>query len=293
MGYCGGMVRGSTQILGIIGDPVTYSLSPVMHNAAFAVMGVDYVYLPFPVTAMNLQTAVQGLQAIASVRGFNVTIPHKEEIVPLLAEVTDVARAVGAVNTVKRLPQGWLGTNTDVAGFLAPLMGLERDWSQTPVLVLGCGGAARAVVAACLQLGCPTIHAIGRDQKKMRRFHSQMTAQLRDFNLRVHPWQSLASLLEVVGLVVNATPLGMAHQPESPLSLEQIKLLPQGAIAYDLVYTPRPTEFLRLAQQVGCVVIDGLEMLLQQGCAALEFWLERPAPVEAMRQALLEALDKP
>jgi len=284
------MLKGTTQILGIIGDPVTYSLSPVMHNAAFAELGVDYAYLPFRIAEADLVQAVQGLGAIANVWGFNVTIPHKEAILPLLAEVTDIARAVGAVNTVKRRGEGWLGTNTDVAGFLAPLQSLQRDWSQTPVLVLGSGGAAKAVVAGCLQLGCPIIHAIGRDHRKMRRFHSQMTAQLRDFNLRVHTWQSVANILEVVGLVVNATPLGMASQPESPLSLEQIKLLPQGGIAYDLIYTPRPTQFLQLAQQAGYEVIDGLEMLLYQGCAALEFWLESPAPTDTMRHALLEAL---
>jgi shikimate dehydrogenase len=289
MGYCLEMVKGTTQILGIIGDPVAHSLSPLMHNAAFAEMGVDYAYLPFPVAPENLQTAVQGLRVIANVQGFNVTIPHKEEIVPCLGQVTDIARAVGAVNTVKRLQQGWVGTNTDVAGFLAPLARLERDWSQTPVLVLGSGGAARAVVVACWQLGCPTIHVMGRDPRKMRRFYSQMTAQLEALNLRVHPWQSVESILEVVGLVVNATPLGMAEQPASPLTVEQLKLLPPGAIAYDLIYTPRPTQFLRLAEQAGCVVIDGLEMLLHQGCAALEFWLERPAPVETMRRALLTA----
>jgi shikimate dehydrogenase len=283
------MLRGTTQILGIIGDPVTYSLSPVMHNAAFAELGVDYAYLPFRIAEVDLVQAVQGLGAIANVWGFNVTIPHKEAILPLLAEVTDIARAVGAVNTVKRRGEGWLGTNTDVAGFLAPLQSLQRDWSQTPVLVLGSGGAAKAVVAGCLQLGCPIIHAIGRDHRKMRRFHSQMTAQLRDFNLRVHTWQSVANILEVAGLVVNATPLGMASQPESPLSAEQIKLLPQGAIAYDLIYTPRPTQFLQLAKQAGYEVIDGLEMLLYQGCAALEFWLEHPAPIDRMRQALTEA----
>jgi len=284
------MLKGTTQILGIIGDPVTYSLSPTMHNAAFAELGVDYAYLPFRTAEVNLVQAVQGLGAIANVRGFNVTIPHKEAILPLLHGVTDIARAVGAVNTVKREGEGWLGTNTDVAGFLAPLAQLQRDWSQTPVLVLGSGGAAKAVVAACLQLGCPAIHVIGRDHKKMRRFYSEMTAQLRDFNLRVHTWQSVSSIVEVVGLVVNATPLGMASQPESPLSAEQIKLLPQGAIAYDLIYTPRPTQFLQLARQAGYAVIDGLEMLLHQGCAALEFWLERPAPTDRMRQALLEAL---
>jgi shikimate dehydrogenase len=287
------MVKGTTKLLGIIGDPVTYSLSPLMHNSALALLGQDCVYVPMPVKSENLAGALIGLEAIVNVQGFNVTIPHKEAILPLLAEVSDLAQAVGAVNTVKRTEQGWQGTNTDVDGFLHPLTQLEREWTSSPVVVLGSGGASKAVVAACLSLSCPVIHVVGRDHRKMKQYYHQMTSQLRDFNLRVHTWQSVDNLLEVAQLVVNTTPLGMASQLGSPLTTAQLALLPAGAIVYDLIYTPRPTELLRSAQQQNLITIDGLEMLLFQGVSALEFWLEESLSADTiacMRSSLYGAV---
>jgi shikimate dehydrogenase len=283
-------ISGKTQILGVIGDPVTHSLSPVMHNAALAEMGMDYVYIPLPIAIENLGMATAGLMAIDAVKGFNLTIPHKQEIIPLLAQVSEIAQTVGAVNTVKRVGDNLVGTNTDVEGFLVPLRKLARNWQNTPVLILGSGGAARAVVVACIELGCQVVHVVGRDKVKMKRFQAQMTQQIGSYSLRVHTWASLDNLLEVAGLVVNATPIGMSNESESPLRKEQLQLLPDNAIAYDLIYTPRPTKFLRLAGERNLVTIDGLEMLLHQGALALEYWLDRPAPVEVMWQALLTHL---
>ena len=285
-----GKVLGTTKILGVIGFPVSHSLSPIMHNAAIAAMGMDYVYVPFPIPVEDLPTAIAGIKAVQSVQGFNLTIPHKIEIMPLLDEILPIAKAVGAVNTVKRIGDRWVGTNTDVAGFLEPLKQLNCDWKQKPAVILGNGGAAKAVVAACLELGCPVIHVVGRDPKKMKKFHGTMTSQLHDYNLRVHPWTSLPHLLEVAGIVVNATPIGMANDPNTPIAEAEMALLPNHAIAYDLIYTPRPTKFLQIAAARGLKVIDGLEMLIHQGAIGLEFWLDQPVPIEIMRQALIQHL---
>jgi shikimate dehydrogenase len=274
-----------------MGFPVSHSLSPVMHNAAISAMGLDYVYVPFPIPIDDLPAAIAGLKAIQSVQGFNLTIPHKVEVIPLLDEILPIAQSVGAVNTVKRIGDRWVGTNTDVAGFLAPLKQLNYDWTQSPAVILGSGGAAKAVVAACLELGCPVIHVVGRDPKKLKKFHGTMTSQLRDYNLRVHPWASLPHLLEVAGIVINATPIGMASDPHTPISEAEIAILPNQAIAYDLIYTPRPTKFLQIATARGLKAIDGLEMLINQGAIALEWWLDQPVPIEIMRQALLEHLN--
>ncbi|MFN3927800.1 MAG: shikimate dehydrogenase [Pseudanabaenaceae cyanobacterium] len=286
------MIKGTTKILGIIGDPVTYSLSPVMHNAVFQYLDLDYAYIPLPLKSEALATGIQGLGAIASMQGFNVTIPHKEAVLPFLSATTTLAQTLGAVNTVKRTEQGWLGTNTDVHGFLQPLQALERDWQTISVVVLGSGGAAKAVVTACQQLGCGVIHLVGRDHQKMKQFYHQLNSHLPQLNLRLHPWASVDSLLEVAGLVVNTTPLGMASQPESPLSLAQLKTLTTSAIVYDLIYTPRPTQLLQMAQTLGLTPIDGLGMLLHQGVAALEFWLDQtlsPEAIAVMEKSLLEA----
>jgi shikimate dehydrogenase len=274
-----------------MGFPVSHSLSPVMHNAAIAAMGVDYVYVPFPIPVEQLPAAIAGLKAVQSVQGFNLTIPHKVEVMPLLDEVLPIAKAVGAVNTVRRVGERWVGTNTDVAGFLEPLKKLNCDWANTPALILGSGGAAKAVVAACLELGCSVIHVVGRDPKKMKKFHGAMTSQLHDYNLRIHPWVSIPHLLEVAGIVINATPIGMASDQNTPISETEMNLLADHAIAYDLIYTPRPTKFLQIAAARGLKAIDGLEMLINQGAIGLEFWLEQTVPIEIMRQALLQHLD--
>lgn len=285
-----GTVSGTTKILGVMGFPVSHSLSPVMHNAAIAAMQLDYVYVPLPIPVEDLGAAIAGLRAVKSLHGFNLTIPHKIEVIPLLDEILPIAKSVGAVNTVKRIDDRLVGTNTDVAGFLEPLQKIEINWAETPALILGCGGAAKAVLAACLELGCPMIHVVGRDPKKLKKFHGNMTSQLRDYNLRVHPWTSLPHLLEIAGLVINATPIGMGSDPHTPINEAEMSLLPSQAIAYDLIYTPRPTRFLQLAAARGLTAIDGLEMLIHQGAIALEFWLDRPVPIEIMRQALLSKI---
>jgi shikimate dehydrogenase len=294
-------ITGTTKLLGVIGNPIAHSLSPVMHNAAIAKLGLDYVYVAFPVTPANLATALDGFAAIGIV-GCNVTIPHKQAVIPLLAEITPLAQAVGAVNTIWKTDKGWQGTNTDVAGFIAPLEAIERDWSNTTAVILGNGGAARAVVAGCHQLGCGEIQVLGRDEAKLKEFrdswegveltvNGQSTPRL--VKLQTHLWDKLAVSIDRENLLlINSTPIGM--HPEintSPVGEELMLRLKASAIVYDLIYTPRPTKFLQLAQKVeGVTAIDGAEMLVRQGAVALELWLEQTAPVEVMRQALLDRL---
>jgi shikimate dehydrogenase len=294
-------ITGTTKLLGVIGNPIAHSLSPVMHNAAIAKLGLDYAYVAFPVTPPNLATAIDGFAAIGIV-GCNVTIPHKQAIIPLLAEITPLAQAVGAVNTIWKTDKGWQGTNTDVAGFIAPLEAIERDWGNTTAVILGNGGAARAVVAGCHQLGCGEIQVVGRDEAKLEDFrdswegvelavNGQSTPRL--VKLQTHLLNELATLIDRENLLlINSTPIGM--HPEintSPVGEELMLKLKAGAIVYDLIYTPRPTKFLQLAQRTeGVIAIDGAEMLVRQGAVALELWLKQSAPVEVMRQALLDRL---
>lgn len=282
------MITGKTKLLGVIGHPVEHSLSPAMHNAAIAHLGLDYVYLPLPVKPEDLAAALQGFAAINLV-GFNATIPHKQAVLPLLTEVSPVAQAVGAVNTIWRTDTGWGGTNTDVEGFVAPLLEVER---KGVAVILGNGGAARAVVAGCSQLGYAEIHVVGRDRTKLAEFlQSWGYAPIQA--LQVHIWDELTDLLNRADLLVNTTPIGMYPQVDrSPLNTDKMALLPQGAIAYDLIYTPSPTLFLQQARKQGAIAIDGLEMLLQQGAAALKIWLQQPVPADVMRQALQQQLNR-
>jgi len=284
------VISGTTQLLGVIGHPIEHSLSPIMHNAAIAHLGADFVYLPFLVHPDQLADAIQGLAALG-VRGFNVTIPHKQMIMRLLAEVSPLAQAVGAVNTVWQVEGKWHGTNTDVTGFLAPLRSLSRDWQATEVIILGNGGAARAVVAGCHELGCGSIRVFGRDRHKLDQFHQSWDDSALDVALETHLWETLPQFLPTAGLVVNTTPIGMyPHVDQLPIDSALMQLLQPHAIAYDLIYTPNPTQFLNLAAQQGARAIDGLEMLVQQGATALEIWLDQPPPVDVMRRALKQHL---
>lgn len=284
------LITGKTKLLGVIGDPVEHSLSPVMHNAALTQMSLDYIYLPLPVRTADLGVAIAGFAAIGLV-GFSVTIPHKQAIISLLSEVSAEAKVVGAVNTVWRTETGWSGTNTDVEGFIAPLQALNRDWSQTTPVILGNGGAARAVVVGCSQLGCSEIHVVGRNVQKLSQFQQSWVNAPLPVNINVHRWEELPELLPQAELVVNTTPVGMyPHVEQCPLDAAVMQRLRPGAIAYDLIYTPNPTQFLRQAKEQGAVAIDGLEMLVQQGVAAFKIWVGQMPPVDIMRQSLQQHL---
>jgi shikimate dehydrogenase len=302
------MITGKTKLLGVVGYPVEHSLSPVMHNAAIEAINsqnsegksqpkVDYVYLPFPVKPEDLKVAIAGFAAMG-VRGFNLTIPHKQMVMPLLSEVSAVARSVGAVNTVFQTEHGWGGTNTDVAGFLAPLRNYDFNWPEKTALILGNGGAARAVVAGCAELGCGEIRVFGRSPDKLRAFQeswlqfqkpgfSKKPGFLTGVNVQVHPWSEISSFISQADLLVNTTPVGMSPMVDaSPVDEAVMDKLSPGAIAYDLIYVPSPTKFLRLAAGRGAIALDGLEMLVQQGAAALQLWLQQPVPVDVMRRSL-------
>jgi shikimate dehydrogenase len=295
------VITGTTKILGVIGNPISHSLSPIIHNAAIDHLGLDYRYLAFPVAPDRLETALAGFAAIGLI-GSSVTIPHKQAIMPLLAEITPLAQAVGAVNTVWNTPTGWHGTNTDVAGFVSPLVAMQRDWSDTTVVILGNGGAARAVVVGCHQLGCGTIHVFGRDPAKLAQFQSSWqeielpivgSDTPKQVTVVTHMWAELPTLINTDNLLlVNSTPIGMYPQVDSsPISGEMIQTTGANSIAYDLIYTPRPTQFLKLAKDVGMMTIDGTEMLVQQGAAAFELWLKQSPPIDIMRQTLIQHLD--
>jgi shikimate dehydrogenase len=284
-------ITGKTKLLGVIGDPIEHSLSPIMHNKAIAHLGLDYLYLALPVKGEDLSKAIAGFEAIGLV-GFNVTIPHKQAIMPLLSQISPVARMVGAVNTVWCTQEGWSGTNTDVDGFIAPLKTIIQDWSQTTVTILGNGGAARAVVVGCAQLGCQEIYIVGRDRHKLDQFKQSWDNSSIEAVLKIHTLSELPELISNTQLLVNTTPVGMyPHIDRSPVDATLIKKLSPDAIAYDLIYNPKPTEFLKLAQNQGAIAIDGLEMLVQQGAAALQIWLQQPVPVDIMRQSLQEYLE--
>ena len=269
------MITGTTKIYGIFGRPVAHSLSPAMHNAAFDSLGLNSVYVPFAV--QNLAQAVQGLRGL-NLGGVSVTIPFKEEIIPLLDEVDDQARIIGAVNTVVNREGRLWGTNTDWQGALAALQE-EIDLAGQHVLILGAGGAGRAIVYAVRQAGSAASVA-DADEARARTL-------AQEFGARFVPLTQAAQ--EPATVLINATPVGMAPQwdriPLEPEYLEQFKLV------MDIVYKPLETRLLREAAGRGCRCIDGLQMLVHQGARQFELFTGNPAPVGIMRRAALAAVE--
>ncbi|MEB3168471.1 MAG: shikimate dehydrogenase [Synechococcaceae cyanobacterium] len=307
-------ISGATALVGVLGDPVRHSLSPAMHNAALRALGLDWVYLALPVSAAGLESALRALELL-DCRGLNVTLPHKPAACGLAAELSPLARRLGAVNTLVRRPQGgWFGTNTDVAGFLAPLQVPGENWSGRRAVVLGTGGSARAVLAGLLELGLERITLAGRRPEPLaallaacQRWQEDAASPLPATRMEAVAWQEpgasagaddeLTTALQGCQLLVNTTPVGMASGGDplavqrSPLTRSQLDQL-DGATVYDLIYTPRPTALLDQAMARGCRGLDGLEMLVQQGAAALRLWSGREeVPVAAMRQAALASLE--
>jgi shikimate dehydrogenase len=299
-------ITGTTQLLAVLGDPVRHSLSPAMHNAALQQLGLNWVYLALPVSPEKLAVLVEGLEAIGC-RGLSVTIPHKQAVGALCRELSPLARRVGAVNTLVPLQGGgWHGTNTDVEGFLAPLR--KGRWQGRQAVVLGCGGSARAVVAALVELGLERITVAARHRQRLE----ALSAACRPWapQLQGVAWvgdddgkgasaaSSLLPLLAQAALVVNTTPVGMAAPGDPgaagrcPLGAAELEVLAPGGTVYDLIYTPRPTRLLQAAAAQGCTSIDGLEMLVQQGAAALRLWSgAEVVPVATMREAALRHLE--
>ena len=293
------MISGTTGLIGLLGQPVSHSLSPVMHNAALKAMHLDWRYLALPCEADDLKTVLKGLQAVGC-RGLNVTIPHKQQAADLCRELSPLAKRLGAVYTLTPLKEGgWHGHNTDAEGFLAPLQSSPELWQGAEAVVLGCGGSARAVVAGLQQLPLSTIHVAGRRPDALEAFLNDLTSDqgndsvpLIGMALDADP---LSRILKRSKLVVNTTPVGMqGHGDDNaiPLGRDLWTGVDASMTFYDLIYTPRPTPWLELGQQIGCRSIDGLEMLVQQGAASLRRWSGRAdVPVGLMREGALRSLN--
>jgi len=281
-------ITGRTRVTGVVGWPIAHSISPAMHNAAFAALGLDWCYLPFAVPPERLPDAIAGVRALG-LAGVNVTVPHKQALLPLMDELTPAAATIGAGNTVIVCDGRLVGHNTDAEGFLRALREAGCDPAGVPALVLGAGGAARAVVYALLGAGA-RVTVLNRDAARaaalVRALDAGHAHALRAGAL------DLATLRERAPgarLVVNATSLGMWPHVEGspwPAALP----FPADAMAYDLVYNPRETAFMRQARAAGAVAAGGLGMLVHQGAEAFERWTGLTAPVDVMADACARAL---
>jgi len=278
------MIDAHTALTGVLGYPVRHSLSPAMHNAAFYALGLNWVYLAFEVAPDRLAQAIEGMRGLG-IRGLNLTIPHKEAVIPLLDGLTDAARHIGAVNMLFWDGARLIGDNTDAEGFLRALHEAGVNPAGQTVLVLGAGGAARAVVYALRTQDC-TVWIANRSRERAE----ALAAAFGCAGIVSLERDALAPCAAHADGVVNCTALGMEPHANTmpPLPVEA---LPANAWVCDLVYRPLRTRLLQAAAARGLTTIDGLGMLVHQGALAFERWTGSPAPVDTMRAAALHALE--
>jgi shikimate dehydrogenase len=281
-------ITGKTQLAGILGWPVAHSRSPALHNFWLDEHGIDGAYVPLPVRPDQLEHALRALPVLGF-RGCNLTIPHKQMALSIVDRVEPLARRIGALNTVIVAADGSLeGSNTDVFGFCENLRDSSADWDPAagPAVVLGAGGAARAVVAALIEARVPEIRLVNRTLARAERVAADLEAG--PSRISTHPWRLRDDALEDAALLVNTTSLGMAGEPALAIDLAR---LPAHAVVVDIVYVPIETALLAAARRRGHRVVDGLGMLLHQGRPGFEAWFGTPVRVTPeLRAAVLSTL---
>ncbi len=267
-------ISGKTRILGLIGYPVEHSLSPSMHNAAFDHLGLDYCYVTFPVRPDLLEDAVKAIRAL-NLKGVNVTVPHKERVIPFLDVVDEEASFIGAVNTILNDNGVLRGFNTDGRGFMESLKDAGVDIKGRRIIIIGAGGASRAIGFYL----CREAMALGITDIEIEKT-SRLVNDLKRLKDNVYIIDRITDLKET-DIIINATPLGLKDTDPCPVD---ISMITGDKVVCDLIY--RDTPLLRAARQKGCKTINGLGMLLYQGVLAFEIWTGQKAPVEIMRAAL-------
>lgn len=277
-------------MVGVIGWPVSHSISPPMHNAAFQAMGLDWCYIPLPVSTADpamTGAAVRGLPALG-LRGANVTVPHKQAVMPHLDWLTPAAEAIGAVNTIRVEEDGRLsGDNTDARGFIADLREHDVALAGKRAVVLGAGGSARAVVFGLAEAGCLSVAILNRTVEKAHDLAMDIRRFFPHCRLSGHEPKHLALMASEADLIVNCTSLGMTPNTETTPWDDAIAFR-KDHVVYDLVYNPPQTRLLQKAAADGAQAINGLGMLIWQGAIAFERWTGQMPPVDVMRRAVEE-----
>jgi shikimate dehydrogenase len=280
-------ITGKTRVCGVIGDPVEHTVSPAMHNAAFRALGLDFVYLPLRVAKKDLAGAVHGMRAL-NIRGLNVTIPHKVEVMALLDEIEMPARTIGAVNVIVNSKGMLKGCNTDAPGFMCALKERGIKVKGQTAVILGAGGASRAICFALASAGAGLI-IVNRTPGKASHYAADIAkATGQSVEAMELNTQNLAVAMGKGRILVNTTSVGMS--PESGQTLVKNDFIKPQHTVVDIVYNPVKTRLLKEAEKAGAGTVNGLDMLVWQGALAFEKWTGRLAPVEIMRKEALRAL---
>tara|TARA_B100002003_G_scaffold67093_1_gene62427 strand:+ start:463 stop:1338 length:876 start_codon:yes stop_codon:yes gene_type:complete len=280
-----------TKVCGLIGDPVEHSMSPVMHNAAFRELGLDYLYVPFRVKKEEIGKAIDGMRAL-NLRGLNITIPHKVAIIPLLDELDPLAEKIGAVNTIVNNDGVLRGYNTDASGLLQSMWTNGIEPRDKNIVIIGAGGASRAVTFILADKKARLV-ILNRIQELdwAKELASRITQTFRQkIEALELTRENLAKVLNKADILLNATNAGMSpNTEETPVDAD---LLRPELVVYDIVYNPSKTRLLREAEMINAKTIGGLDMLTWQGALAFQMWTGRKAPVELMKREAAKLLEQ-
>ena len=277
-------INGNTKIYGIIGYPVKHSFSPKMLNAAFSKLKMNAVYLPFSVKPEEISQAIDGIRAL-NISGFNVTIPHKSSIIKYLDEITPIARKIGAVNTVRNINGRLIGTNTDAPGFISSLKALNFSPFNKNIGLIGAGGSARALLVGLAESGVSRIIIYNRTLERAKKLESEFSNSFPEISIKTVSLDDIKNYH--LDLLINSSSVGMKSNESSfDLNLDH-----KIENIVDIIYSPTQTQLIIQAQKLGIPNINGLGMLLYQGCEAFKFWTDLPAPESTMQEQLLNLIN--
>ncbi len=282
-------ISGKTRVCGVIGDPIEHSLSPIIHNAAFGSLGLDFAYLAFKVSPAQVGNAVAGMRSLGIV-GLNVTMPHKEAVISHLDHIDENAKFLNAVNTIHNRDGKLFGYNTDGVGALMALKENGANPKGKRVLLLGCGGAARAI-AYTLSKETDELMIVNRTVSEAKELASLIKKNLgKKVDAEELSEDNIKAELADSDILINATSVGM--KPKINQSLVKTEWLKPNLTVMDIVYNPMETKLAKDAKSAGAKVVNGLEMLIYQGAASFEIWTKKKATVKVMREAALNHLNK-
>ena len=280
------VIKGSTKVVGLIGEPVEHSFSPPMHNEAFKTLGLDYVYVPFNVSPNNLKSAIEGANSL-NIQGLNVTIPHKINVIKYLKELDPIAELIGAVNTIdfKNLK----GYNTDGIGCIRAIEEVTKIKDKN-IVVAGAGGAARAIVFYLAKYGAEEVDILNRNLKKAENLANDLLASNLISNVNSSDISEISKFISDADILIDTTPVGM-HPNVSDEPIVKAADIHEELVVNDIVYNPNETVLLKEAIKANAKVVYGIKMLLYQGAESFKIWTGREAPIDVMEAKLKETLN--
>ena len=283
-------IQGTTGLIGLIGDPLKHSRSPHMHNSAFDKLGLDYVYLCFEVPKGELKSGIEALKTF-SAKGSNITFPHKQDVLKYLDDISEDAKIIGSVNTIKIDPETKkiTGYNTDGRGFIASLDELKIPFRKQKVVLVGVGGAGRAIAIQLAYEGVGELCIKELNKDLANEIKETINKHIPNVNVKIlaDNEETLKEELKGACLLVNATPLGMKGR-ESLCVISGPEVLHKDLFVYDIVYDPRETLLMKYAKQAGCKTTNGINMMIWQGAIAFKIWFDIDMPQDYVRQELFE-----